>query len=168
MKHVAALFAAAALAAWPSFAFADVVSIEGVAEGYFPYGRYEVPMETQQIKSYAHADEEDMVFFTLTVFKDHGQTPSPQWFSRFVKGQETTVSDAVSGVNQVDESPGKVEGEYFLEGLLQGVRYEKVCTFTMNQNDYGSWCVAVLGDGANQERAVNDYIEHSSNFQLLD
>lgn len=90
-----------ALIVWSSLATADVTVIDDVAKAYFPEGSYETVIDTHQIKSYAHTDEKDMVFFTLTVFKDHGQPLSSEWFSHFVEGQEATISNAVSGVNQV-------------------------------------------------------------------
>lgn len=151
-----------------SSASAEVVDVDGVARAYFPGGVYETTMETQQIKSYAHPDEDAMVFYTLFVFKDHGETPSTGWLAGFAKGQKATVTEAVSGVNRSEYSDGRVTGEFFLKGKLQGVQYEKVCRFLMNRDDYGSWCVATLGENPDTRLAVDDFIEYGDSFQLLD
>lgn len=166
-KGALAMAAALSVAAH-SVAFGEVVEFDGLANAYFPDGEYIEIESLPGARHFSHADEASLTIYTLYLFEDHGESPSREWFEGFVEGQASSIKEGVSGVSQVLAQGSKVHGEFFLEGEIEGVFYDKVCRFIMNPVDYGTWCVAVLGEGSDTVPAVEAYTAYADDFELME
>jgi hypothetical protein len=89
MTMIRHLLAVTFLAGLSDAALSEIVGIGGQAEGYFPSDNLQTEVLDEDVIIGAYSDEQAWIFYTLFVYKNHGQTPSERWFRGFVKGQET-------------------------------------------------------------------------------
>ncbi|WP_075882050.1 hypothetical protein [Vreelandella massiliensis] len=163
-----AIGAGCVFALLPLTSQAEVIDVAGKVEAFFPGGTYENVFENANITHVAHTSEEDWTFYTLTLYQDHKQKPSRQWFRSFVKGQEDSVQEGTASVINSSAEGGDIYGTFSLAGEMEGAPYEKLCRFIMNSNDYATWCVAAIIDRADTLKARQHFDQYKNQFALRD
>ncbi|MBY6208780.1 MULTISPECIES: phage Gp19/Gp15/Gp42 family protein [Halomonas] len=165
-KVLAPLVAATSI--YSCAASADVVDIPGLARAFFPSADIEEIQASDSATQYNYIDSESVIAYNLYVVKGHEEDVTPSWADDYIAGNAAAVPESQYLLIEMQASLADVTTDFYIDGRINGQRFEKICRLLMNQRDYGTWCVATLGSSANTKKAFRHFEEFSDDFELLE